>query len=255
MKRRITTIILTCLLLAFTGCAKVNIETGIGGDYDAFLKYVIDVDFSSLDSEQVTRAIEACDTVMEHYQNELGFEVSKSNTDSTSGTCRYEMEKIIPNDSYDAAWASLQEMLTDESITPFMHVDMTSKMAEYQHFYSFVGELDFATIYKTTNIDSFPGYMQESINQKFESGTGTATISLPGADPKTVPFNFNQKVNLELSTRLSAEDGEPINTPMENVLQNIQLGMYSWIIIGGVSLLAIIIGFALHFRKSKDRFD
>lgn len=255
MKRLITTIILTCLLLTFTGCAKVNIETGIDSNYDAFLKYVIDVDFTSLDSAQVAQAIDAFDTVTEHYKNELGFDVSKSNTDLASGTCRYEMEKILPNDSYEAAWAALQEMLTDESITPFMQVDMTSKMAEYQHFYSFIGELDFATIYKTTNIDSFPEYMQESINQKFESGTGTATISLPGADPKTVPFNFNQKVTLELSTRLSAEGGEPINMPMENVLQNIQLGMYSWIIIGGASLLVIIIGIALHFRKSKDRSD
>ena len=249
--KKLLILLIMIMLLAFTGCAKVDIETGVDQRCNAFLTYVIDVDLTSINSDQVLSTMSTLDDMMDHYKNELGFEVSQSNTDVASGTCRYEMTKTIPNDNYEDAFNTLQKMLTDESITPFMQVDMTSKATKYQQLYSFTGELDFETIYKTTNIESFPKDLQDSIRQSFEAGEGTVTIFLPDVESKTVPFSFNQKTTLSSSTRLSTDGDEVIHKSMENILQDFQISTYSWIIMGGLGFIAIIIGIVLNLRKPK----
>ena len=264
--KKLFILLIMIMLLLFTGCAKVDIKTGVDSDCNAYLTYVIDVDLTSVSSDLLS-TMNTLDDMMDHYQNELGFEVSKSNTDVTPGTYRYEMTKTIPGDNYEDAFNALQKMLTDESITPFMQVDLTSKMTAYQQLYYFTGELDFEAIYKTTNIESFPKDLQDSIRQSFEAGEGTVTIFLPGNEIEAstggeastdhgsaslkAPFSFNQKTSLSLSTRLSTDGDGAVNQTMESILQDFQISTYSWIVIGGLGFIAFIVGIALHLRKNK----
>lgn len=269
MNRKKTLLLMLMLLLMFTGCAQINIDTGVDKDYNAYLTYTIDADLTSLDSEQAQSTMNTLDDVMEHYKKELEFEVLKSKSDLLQGICSYELVKKVPNNSYEEAFNTLQNMLTDEAITPFMQVAMTSKLAEYQQLYSFKGELDFATIYKTTNIESFPQYLQDDIGQKFEGCAGTITLSLPGSEVETAsggetiinneqitlsgPFEFEQKATVELSTRLNVANGKPLNGSMDRIIQDINSGMRSWMIIGAIAFVAIVLGIALHLRRGKNR--
>lgn len=267
--------IIILLLITFTGCSEVNINTGIDDDNSAYLSYVIKVDLSSIDSMQIPSVVSTMNMVLNHYEKELDFEILKKDVNLLQSECLYELEKRIPCDNYELAFNTLKDMLTDEKITPFMQVDMTSMITKYQQLYSFNGELDFAAIYKATNIGSFPQYMQDSINQNFEASFGKINICLPGTDIETatnngisldnktyisgdqismsVPFKFNQKAAFTLSTRLSSDNEKVIKKPMRDVLQSINVSLYFSIAIGVIAIIIIGVGIGLHFSKTKHK--
>ena len=267
--KKIVFLLMIMILLTFTGCAQVTIATGIDDNYDVYLSYVIKVDLTQIEARQVASTVDALDMLVKHYKDNLGFETVSSDTDSVQGLWQYSLVKTIPNDSYQQAFNTLQDMLTDEKITPFMQVDMTSKITEYQQLYSFKGELDFETIYKTTNIESFPQSVKDTINQNFQSSKGLFTLELPGSEIEnasdgetfvfgesadlTTPFEFGQKTPIELSTRLNTTGEEVIKKPMESILQDLNNNLYLVIAIGIIAFITIIIGILLHSRKNNHK--
>lgn len=254
-------------VLTFTGCAHVTIATGINDNYDAYLSYVIKVDLNQLDTRQSAATVDTLDILVKHYEDNLGFEAMPSDMNSLQGTWQYSLTKTIPNDSYEQAFDTLQDMLTDEKTTPFMQVDMTSKATEYQHLYSFKADLDFETIYQTTNIESFPQSIKDTINQNFQSSEGIVTITLPGTEIEnatdgetslygelvdlTSQFEFGQKRPIELSTRLNTNGNEVIKKPMAGILQDFNNSLYVVIAVGIFAFIIIIVGITLHFGKNK----
>ena len=266
-RKNITLFLIVMILLTFTGCAQINIDTGVDANYNAYLSYLIEVDFESIDNNHISTIIDALDEIVVHYQNELGFDLLENEIDWLQGIGRYELVKKVPHSNYEEAFSTLQDMLTDETITPFMQVDMLAKVTDYQQLYSFKGMFDFDAVYRTTNIESFPQYMQEPLEQDFNSCRGEINISLPGTDLEnaigdvsstdngcinlTVPFNLSEPTSLELATRLSTDGTAIINKSMEDILLNLGINLRIWISLGVVAFVATIIGIVLHLRKDK----
>lgn len=273
LKKKILIMICGVLLLALTGCANLDIETGIDEDYNAKIAYALEVDFASMSDEQAKSLSNSLDNLVKQFANVRDFEILENEGDVDSGKGSYKIEKVVPNDNFEDAFASLKELLTDEKTTPFMQVDMTSKITDYQHLYHFNGELDFAKILGASNIDSFPPMMQEHIVQGFEASAGQVKITLPGAEIEnvsatadsldgtidgqlasiTAPFKFNQQTSMELTTKLTVENGKAVNGTMEDVLHMHELSKWLWLGIGALGFVIVAIGALLHLNKEKTK--
>jgi len=223
MKKHIVYVILlvVSLVLLLSGCVQLDIDTGIDADFTAYLSYHIMLDVGESDMHR-SELLFALNKIGWHYQQNLGFTV-----EINIETAPYFliMTRRVENDSFEQAFESLKEMLTDESMTPFMQVDMASQSFFRQERYILSATADIPQIMRLSNVEELSPDLQQQLEDAMEAGKGTITLTLPASEVVSfshqasiqgnqmvmvVPLEFSDKTELELAAKLNLlSDGAP----------------------------------------------
>lgn len=253
-------------VLTFTGCMTVDIDVGIDDGQDAFIRYDLVLDMSEFDSRQAATIDNSIDSICDYYED-LGFNVKKSGT-SSSKTSEFEFTKTVSCNSTQEAFEELEKMLTDESMTPFSKLDMTTTSTDFQQLFHMDGALDFKQIYNNANIDDFSPTMQELFADTYVNSEGTLTVLLPGIEAEnasgetdyneyditmTVPIDFEGETSFLMTTRLDSPDGKVSSANMERMIGTMQKRQSMWIVFGIVGGVVFLIGIVMFFVMGRKK--
>ena len=256
MKKTTVLIILIMLLLTvlLSGCIKINIDTGIDASLTAYLSYHIEMDVSELDPSYQNSLKNALNGLGWHYQEEKGFVVS---LDTESDIYKLSMTRRINNNSIEEAFASLESLLTNEDITPFMAVDMAFQSSERQNRFKFGAETDISQIIRISNADELQPVLQEHLEEAMQTGEGTITLTLPASELKSashqsniqndqavlvVPLSFADKTDFELTGVINLlRDGTSGGTLEEIQQELIKYRNIAILACGAVIIILLII--------------
>lgn len=178
MKKTLLAFLLLLLSLIFAGCADIQFDCGVDEDYNAYLKYDITLDTASLEAENTTLAKATLNRLQRYCETNLEVEVDSEQSDTT-GIYSLRITKTVPNKSYGEAFEALEEMLTDEKLTPFLNLTMESKDTKYEHGYYFSAEADLSKIIETANMEDQSPAIKEYFEKSIEDITGSFRVSLP----------------------------------------------------------------------------
>jgi hypothetical protein len=133
------------------------------------------------------------------------------------------MTRRIENNSFEQAYYSLEALLTNEGITPFMTVDMAFERCERQSRYIIEAMTDIPHIMRLSNAEELSPELQQQLEEAIATGEGFVTITLPASElagfshqtnvennqaVMTVPLNYTSQTRLELSAMVNfLEDG------------------------------------------------
>jgi hypothetical protein len=178
-KLHIILLLVTASTMLLTGCIQMNVNIGIQDDFTAYLTYEISVTLSDEMLEHESQLRNAISQIAWHYQEELGFTVS-SHTDSLPFALT--MTRTIPNNSLEQAFSSLEEMLTDESMSIFMQVDTAFESFYRQDRYLLRATVDMPQSLRMSNLNELPLPVAELLNQSIENGEGLISLSFPASE-------------------------------------------------------------------------
>jgi hypothetical protein len=218
------TIVILLLILSslffLSGCINIEIEAGIDEHFTSFLTYHIELDVRELDERYHNSVRRALNEIGWIYQEEHQFAVS-FNTDSVPYVLT--MTRRVENNSFDRAYASLETLLTNESITPFMNVGMAFESVERQSRYIVEAMTDIPQIMRLSNAEELTPELQQQLDEALAMGEGSVTITLPLSElagsshpvniqnnhaAMTVPLSYTSQTRLELSGMVNfLEDG------------------------------------------------
>jgi hypothetical protein len=269
MRKHIIIVLLLILLSLFllSGCISIEIEAGIDEHFSSFLIYHIEFDVRDLDERYHNSIRRALNEVGWSYQEEHQFVVSFS-TDSVPYVLT--MTRRIENNSFEQAYASLEALLTDESITPFMTVDMAFEHSERQSRYIFEAMTDIPQVMRLSNAEELSPELQQQLEEAIATGEGSITITLPASElassshpadmqnnhaVMTTPLSYTNQTSLELSGIVNLlEDGLIGGLLGEIIDEQYSLrNMIVFICIGVFMMLLLIMLIIILVRKSKSR--
>ena len=269
MKKTIFYLLIFIILITFlSGCIEVDIETGIDENFTSYLIYRITMDVRELDERYQGLMRNALNNIRWHYQEYQGFIVE---LDIESDPCTLIMTRRIENADFEQAYASLEGMLTNESITPFMYVDMAYQSFERQNRFLFNAGTDIPQIMRLSNADDLPPALFEQLDDAVVNGQGLITISFPASEvidsthrarlqnnqtTMMIPLNFTGQTDFELSAAVNLlRDGTPGGT-FEQILheQTRFRDIALYIGYAAVALLIITIIIAVLTRKKKQKY-
>ena len=261
-KHKILLLLPTVLLLVLlSGCIHVDVGLGIDEDFTAFLSYQITLDIDEADVQYQNELKHALNQIGWHYQEELGFTVG---LDIDDPPYMLTMTKQIPNSSFEQAFSSLEDMLTNEDMTIFMQVDMATQGFTRQHRYILSALTDIPQIMRLSNAEDLTPYMKERLEEGLEAGKGTITITLPASElissshtasiqnnqiVMSLPLEFTGQTGFELAAKINyLGDGTP-GGALEEILREHDENRTRSIYMVGAALVLIIIALLLIVKK------
>jgi len=233
MNRKKIVFILPIIFLTvfLSGCIQINISTGVDADFNAFLIYRIEMDVSEVDSRYQVILKNTLNRIGWHYQEELGFAVELGiETDD----CLLVMTKRIANNNFEQAYRSLENILTNEELTPFMLVDMGIESGERQSRYIFSAAADIPQIMKLSNIEELPSTLLPLFNEALKTGSGTISVTFPVSElvdsshqvsyfynmaTMNVPLDYTGRTDFELSAILNINNDGTIGGTLDDIIQ------------------------------------
>jgi len=184
-----TILLIISLTFLLSGCIKVDINTGIDEHFTAFLTYHIEMELDKVDARYREILKNALNRIGWYYQEELDFGVQ---FDVENNPVVLIMTKRIENSSFEQAFGSLEDLLTNEEITPFMMVDMALDSSERQKRYIFNAETDISQILRLSNYEELSPSLQELLKNAIENGEGNITLTLPNSEV----FSHSNEINI-----------------------------------------------------------
>jgi len=251
-----------------SGCIEIDIETGIDEYFTSYLVYRITMDVRELDERYQGLMRNSLNNIGWHYQEYFGFIVE---LDIESDPCTLVMTRRVENSTFEQAYASLEDMLTNEDITPFMYIDMAYQSFERQNRYLFNAGTDIPQIMRLSNADDLPPALLEQLDAAIVNGTGSVTVSFPASEAvdsthrarvqnnqtvMTIPLNFTGQTYFELTAVVNLlRDGTPGGT-FEQIIheQSRFRDIALYIGYAAVALLVITIIIAVWTRKKKQKY-
>jgi len=231
-------IIITVLLFAvlLSGCTKIDISIGIDADFTSYLTYRIEIDIDDVDVRYHNALKRALNEIGWLYQEELNFAV-ELNIDTNPYSVI--MTRRMQNNTFEQAYQSLNLLLTNENITPFMTVDMAFQAADRQSNYIFNATTDIPHIMSLSNAEELSPALQEQLNNALKTGEGTITLTLPAGETicsshqvdtqnnQTVmvtPLSYTEQTTLELTGTVNLlRDGTPAGSIHEVIQEQYRL--------------------------------
>lgn len=218
--KKIYLCIIILSLFFLTGCVRVDIGIGIDERYNAFLSYEIKLDVSEVHPQYHEALARAVNELGWYYQEDLGFTVG---VNTSSETYTLTMRKSVAGESFAEAFESLKTMLTDESMTPFMHLDMAMESYVVQDSFIISAMLDIGHIIEHSDIWELPPDLSEAFEKGLETSGGNMLLTVPVSDvvlsshdinkqyrlaEMEVPLSFTEQTEFELRANvLYDEDG------------------------------------------------
>jgi len=258
--------IITVLLFAvlLSGCTKIDISIGIDADFTSYLTYRIELDVDNVDIRYHNALKRALNEIGWYYQEELNF-VAELNIDTNP--YYVVMTRRMQNNSFEQAYQSLNLLLTNENITPFMTVDMAFQATERQSNYIFNATTDIPHIMSLSNAEELSPALQEQLNNALKTGEGTITLTLPAGEQfssshevsiqnnQTVmvaPLSFTEQTNLELTGMVNTlRNGTPGGSLHEVIQEQYRLRSIAIIACFAVFVILLITILIIVLRKRK----
>ena len=255
MRKTIIYIILLMvfLTLLLSGCIQIDIDTGIDMDFTSYLSYRIELSVSELDLQYQDALKNSLNRIGWHYQENLGFIVELH---TETEPCLLIMTKRIENDSFEQAFESLEDMLTNEDITPFMQVDMAFQSLERQKRYSISAETDIPQIMRLSNAEDLTPALQLQLEDAMETGEGEITLRLPASElvsithqanvqnnqaVMVVPLSFTDQTGFRMAGMLNLQRDGMIGGSLEEIVQEQTRLRNISILVCGAALIILLI--------------
>ena len=247
----ILSIVLATILLS--GCFELDIEAGIDENFTSYLTYNIKLDASKLDERYQSTLRRALNEIGWIYQEEHGFNV---HFDAESTPYYLSMTKRVANNGLEQAFESLERLLTNEDITPFMSIDMAFDGSDRQYRYILGGMIDIPQIMRLSNAEELSPEIQEHLENAISAGTGTVIFKLPASEVMssthtvdkinniatlTAPISFTNQSLLELSATVNLHQDGTIAGTISEILRDRQSLRNMIIFICGVILVVLLI--------------
>jgi len=196
-------------VLFFSGCMQLNISCGVDAENNVYLNYEIEIDISTYSDDDIISIKQTVDTATSYYRN-LGFETGEKTIDNKI-KAKAELRKTADNPL--EAFALLQAILTDSTITPFAEISMDKISTEYEEGFYFYGILDLTHVISPENINDLPSTLADEVNTSMEKCSGTVSVELPGKliayDANSTQYSQTQvkivKVDFAKAQHLSAQ--------------------------------------------------
>jgi len=255
MKKNIISIVLLVISLSFllSGCIEVDVNIGIDENFTAILSYQISLDAGAVDMQHQDVLKRAMHSIGWYYQENLNF-IVELNLDSEPYMMI--MTRRVENSSFEQAYQSLENMLTNEEMTLFMEIDMAFQSSGRQSRYIFNAVADIPKIMQLSNAEELTPELQQQFKQAVETGEGNVTLTLPASEVissvypvqmrdnqavMSVPLSFNSQTEIELSGVVNLlEDGTPGGS-IDEILREQNKFREISIILCGAALVIIII--------------
>jgi len=256
-KTAIPVIALLIISLTFllSGCIEIDISTGIDTDFTTYLSYRIAMDVSEFDELRQEILTNALHRIAWYYQEEHDFAVE---VHKDASPIFITMTRRVKNNSLEQAFSSLEEMLTDEDITPFMQVDMEFYSSTRQNKYKIGAQMDIPQILRLSNEEEISPSLQRHLDEAIITGKGTVTLSLPAGELESsthetsirdnlavtvIPLNFTDQTDFEMSAVINLlRDGTPGGSNDE-IIRELTMYRNISIIVGCIAILLLIITF------------
>jgi len=242
------------LITLLSGCVQIDVDTGIDQDFTAYLSYkiVLDDDDSGLSHQEELK--DALGQISRHYEQKLGFTVSLQ-TDSAPFSLT--LTRQVENDSFEQAFESLKSMLTDEAMTLFMQVDMTSESFFRQNRYILSATTDLPQIMRLSNAEALSPIVQQQLEEGMKSGEGAITLTLPASELVSsthqasiednlavmiVPLEYTDKASFEIAAKLYFLGNGDFGGSLESIVQeNTKFRTISFIVFFAALVLLVIV--------------
>jgi len=236
--KKLYLIVIIVLLFAvlLSGCTKIDISIGIDADFTAYLTYHIELDVDDVEVRYHNTLKRALNELGWYYQEELNFAV-ELNIDTNPYSVV--MTRRMQNNTFEQAYQSLNLLLTNENITPFMTVDMAFQATDRQSNYIFNATTDIPHIMSLSNAEELSPVLQEQLDNALKTGEGTITLTLPAGEPNSsshqvdtqnnqtimaAPLSFTEQTNLELTGTVNLlRDGTPVGSLHEVIQEQYRL--------------------------------
>jgi len=261
----VTAAVLTVLL---TGCIKIDVGIRIEDDFTAYLTYEITLEVDERNVEYEMQLRNAMNQIAWHYQEYLEFDVSLHTGESPFTLT---MTRRVQNNSLEQAFSSLEEMLTDETMSIFMQADIAFESFYRQDRYLLSAIVDIPQIMRLSSINEMTPDMTERLNQAIADGDGLISISLPASEslesthPVTIAehraetlilIDFEAQTEFEIEARINyLRDGSVGPELYEIISQQQQLTNIAVMVSGAALLLMIITLIAAIVRAVRMRRD
>ena len=267
-KLRIIIIIPAIILVALlSGCIKINISTGIDADFTAFLSYHIELDVSDVDSRYHGSLSRALNEIGWHYQEELNF-IADLNIETAPFLLT--MTRRLQNNTFEQAYNSLEFLLTNEDMTPFMIVDMAIQAAERHNMYILNASTDIPHIMSLSNAEDLSPALREQLDLALKTGEGEITITMPAGDlvnsthqtntqrnqtVMIVPLSYTEQTAFELTGTVNLLRDGTIGGSLEEIIED-QYRLRNIVFIASIAisglLLIIILVIFLKRKRTED---
>ena len=194
---------------------QIDIDTGIDENFAAHLSYHITLSGANYDRDYRDQLINAMHQIAWHYQEYLGFAVDVQTEDEPYSIF---MTRRVENDSFEQALQALEDMLTDESLTIFMQVEIASQSLFRHYRYTLGATVDIPQIMRLSNAEELPPAMQLQLEEAFLASSGEITVTMPASElissthpakiedhqaTMVVPLEFASRVSFELVGNLN----------------------------------------------------
>jgi len=254
------------LTFLLTGCVEIDVDIGIDEHYTALLSYRIALDVSVVDIQYQDVLRTALHNIGWYYQENHGFAVELQ---FDSDPYVLIMSRRVENRSYEQAYRSLEDMLTNEEMTLFMEIDMAFQSHERQNRYMFGAITDIPQIMRLSNVEELAPALQQQYEDAAETGKGSITLTLPTSEVinsthqtqvrnnqavMTVPLSFNGKTAFELSgVQNLLRDGTPAGSVDEILWEQNRFRDISILVCAAALVLFLILILVLILRRAKNR--
>jgi len=252
-KLYILLIVAAALSVLLTGCIQLDVSIGIEDDFTAYLTYEITIKIDEYNVDYEIQLRNALNQIGWHYQEELGF-IASINTDDSPFTLT--LTRKVQNNSLQEAFFALEEMLTDETMSVFMQVDIAFGRFYRQDRYLFGAMIDIPQIMRLSSIEEMTSEIKERLNQAVADGEGLISISLPASEsietthPTSITDNraetlilidFTEQTAFEIEARVNYLRDGTVGPSLGEIIDEQQHMSNVAVIISGAALLLMII--------------
>ena len=242
---------LLSLIILLSACTKIEISTGIDADFTAYLSYRIELDTTDVDLRYQNALKRALNEIGWYYQEELGFAV-ELNIDTNPYFVV--MTRRMQNNSFEQAYQSLEFLLTNEDITPFLMVDMAVQTTDRQNRYIINASTDIPHIMTLTNTEELSPALQEQLEKAIETGEGSITLTMPVSElfssshqtdiqenlaVMNVPLSYTDQTDFELTGTVNMLRDGTFGSTINEIVQE-QYRIRGIIIIASCALLGLL---------------
>jgi len=242
---------LLSLIILLSACTKIDISTGIDADFTAYLSYRIEIDTTEVDLRYQNALKRALNQIGWYYQQELSFAVELN---IETNPYYVVMTRRMQNNSFEQAYQSLEFLLTNEDITPFMMVDMAYQTTERQNRYILNASTDIPHIMSLTNSEELSPALQDQLEKAIETGEGSITLTMPSSElvssthqtsiqdnlaVMTVPLSYTDQTSFEITGMVNVLRDGSFGSTLNEIIQE-QYRIRGIIIIASCALLGIL---------------
>jgi hypothetical protein len=202
-----------------------------------------------------------------YYQEELDF-VAELNIETAPYTLT--MTRRLQNNNFEQAFRSLEFLLTNESITPFMMVDMAFQSSEQQSRYILNASTDIPHIMSLSNAEELSPALQEQLEKAIETGEGSISLTMPVSEPVSsthqvnihnnqavmvVPLSYTDQTGFELTGVVNllrdGRTGGSINEIMQEQYRLRNIVFIACIVALGLILITLLVVFLKRTKRKE----